>query len=237
MLDSIFSSLSGLNTASRKLQVSSNNLANVQTPGFKASRANIVDNQSGGARVAAVQRLNTSGSFIPTNNPLDVAIQGNGFLQVTLGTGGTGFTRAGSLKIDSNGRLVNSNGNPILPQINIPGNADSISISSTGTVSASVNGQVQTLGQIQIATFQNPSGLSSLGNNVFGQSAASGAPIVSNPGAGGAGTIQSGFLETSNVDITEEMVQQIISGNSFKANANAIRAADEMVGTLLDIKT
>jgi len=236
MLDSIFSSLSGLNTASRKLQVSSNNLANVQTPGFKASRTNIVDNQSGGARVAAVQRLNTSGSFLPTGNALDVAIQGNGFLQVTLGTGGTGFTRAGSLKVDSTGRLVNSNGNPILPQINVPGGAESISISSTGTVSASVNGQVQTLGQIQLATFQNPSGLNSLGNNLFGQSAASGAPIVSNPGAGGAGTMQSGFLETSNVDITEEMVQQILAGNAFKANANAIRAADEMTGTILDIK-
>lgn len=236
MLDSIFSSLSGLNTASRKVQVSSNNLANVQTPGFKSSRANIVENQSGGSRVAAVQRLNTSGSFIPTGNPLDVAIQGNGFLQITLGTGGTGFTRAGTLKVDGSGRLVNANGNPILPQINVPGGAESISISSTGTVSASVNGQVQTLGQIQIATFQNPSGLSSLGNNLFGQSAASGAPIVSNPGAGGAGTIQSGFLETSNVDITEEMVQQILGANAFKANANAIRAADEMVGTILDIK-
>ena len=95
---------------------------------------------------------------------------------------------------------------------------------------------MQTLGQIQLATFQNPSGLSSLGNNVFGQTAASGAPVVSNPGAGGAGTVQSGFLETSNVDITEEIIQQILASNAFKANINAIRAADEMTGTLLDIK-
>ena len=237
MLDSIFSSLSGLNTASRKLQVSSNNLANIQTPGFKASRANIVSNQSGGARVASVQRLNTSGAFLPTGNALDVAIQGNGFFQITLGNGGTGFTRAGSFKVDSTGSLVTANGNPLLPQINIPGGASSVSISSTGTVSASVNGQVQTLGQIQLATFQNPSGLSSLGNNVFGQTAASGAPIVSNPGAGGAGTVQSGFLETSNVDITEEIIQQILASNAFKANINAIRAADEMTGTILDITT
>ncbi|CAI2719712.1 flagellar hook-basal body protein [Nitrospina watsonii] len=235
MLESLFSSLSGLNVASRKVQASANNLANLQTPGFKSSRVNIVDSPSGGARVSGVSRSGLQGPLVPTNNPLDIAVQGNGFLQVGLAGGGTGFTRSGSLKVDGGGRLVTADGNPLLPEISIPGGAQTIRIGPGGRVSALVNGQTQTLGQLQLAGFQNPAGLSALGNSLFGVSGSSGQPVAGNPGSNGLGTVQSGFLEVSNVDISEEMVQQIVASTQFRANANAIRAADDMTGSLLDI--
>jgi len=235
MLDSLFSSLSGLHTAGRKLQASANNLANIQTPGFKSSRVNIVDNASGGARVAGTQRSALQGPLVPTGNPLDVAVQGNGFFQVGLAGGGTAFTRSGNFKVDATGRLVTANGNPLLPEISIPGNAQNVSIGSDGRVTAVINGQTQTLGQVQLARFSNPGGLTALGNNLFGAAAESGQPIVGGPGTGGLGTVQSGHLELSNVDITEEMVQQILAAQQFRANINAIRTADEMTGNVLDI--
>ncbi|MCF8719178.1 flagellar hook-basal body protein [Nitrospina gracilis] len=235
MINSLFSSLSGLNAASRKLQASANNLANVQTPGFKSSHVTLADNASGGVRVSGVARTSLQGPLVPTNNPLDVAVQGNGFLQVALSGGGTGFTRLGALKIDGSGRLVTADGNPLIPEITIPGNAQVVSIGSDGSVSALVNGQTQTLGQLQLAGFQNPAGLNSIGNGLFTVSGSSGQPIIGSPGTNSLGTLQSGSLELSNVDITEEIVQQILASNQFRANASAIRAADDMAGTLLDI--
>jgi flagellar basal-body rod protein FlgG len=235
MIDSLFSSLSGLNTASRKLQVSANNLANIQTPGFKSSRVNIVDSKSGDAQVAGTQRSTLQGPLVPTHNPLDVALQGSGFFQVGLSGGGTGFTRSGSFKVDATGWLVTANGNALFPEISIPGNAQNVSIGSDGRVTALINGQMQTVGQIQLARFSNPGGLSALGNNLFGVTASSGQPIVGNPGTNGLGSVQSGSLELSNVDITEEMVQQILASLQFRANASAIRTVDELTGTILDI--
>ncbi|MGP0628969.1 flagellar hook-basal body protein [Nitrospina sp. 32_T5] len=235
MINSLFSSLSGLQTAGKNLQASANNLANVQTPGFKSSRVNIVDNASGGARVVGVTRSTSQGPLVPTSNPLDVAVLGNGFLQVTLGGGGTGFTRLGAIKTDGSGRLVTAEGHPLIPEITIPGNAQNVSIGSDGSVSARVNGQTQTLGQLQLAGFQNPAGLNALGNGLFTVSGSSGQPIVGSPGTNSLGTLQSGSLELSNVDITEEIVQQILASSQFRANASAIRAADDMTGTLLDI--
>lgn len=236
MLDSLFSSLSGLNTASRKLQASANNLANIQTPGFKSSRVNIADTRTGGAHVAGTQRSASQGPLVPTHNALDAAIQGNGFFQVSLPGGGTAFTRSGSFKVDNTGRLVTANGNPLLPEISVPGNAQNVSIGSDGRVTAVLNGQTQTLGQIQLARFSNPGGLTALGDNLFGASAASGQPIVGSPGTNGIGTVLSGHLELSNVDITEEIVQQILAGIQFRANAGVLRTADDLTGTILDIR-
>ncbi len=236
MIDAFFSALSGLRTASRQLQSSANNIANLQTPGFKKSTVHLGDVATGGTRVIGSSRSSSSGPLISTSSPLDLAINGRGFLQVSLPGGGTGFTRAGSLRVDSAGRLVDANNNPLFPEITVPGNHQGLTISSTGQVSALVNGQSLTLGQIQLAGFNNPSGLTSLGGNLFAASAQSGQPLVGTPGSGGLGTLIPGAVELSNVDIAEEMVGQILSKTAFRANASVIRTADEMTGTLLDIK-
>ena len=237
MLGPAFSALSGLSNASKRLQNSANNLANVQTSGFKKSDVNSVDSKTGGTRVNSISKSNTQGGLIPTNNPLDLAIEGNGFFQVTNPNGGTSFTRSGSFNLNGAGEVVDSSGNALVPQINIPADNNGISVGSTGQVSAQTPGGLVVAGQIQLANFQNPEGLSAAGGNLLNESAASGAPVVGNPGEGGTGSVLSGFLEGSNVDIAEEMVDQIVAKAAFKANVNVIKANDEMIGSLLDIKS
>ena len=237
MLGPIFSALTGLKNASQRLQNSANNIANINTPGFKKSDVNSVDLQSGGSRVNAVSKSNTQGALIPTNNPLDLAIDGKGFFQVTNPNGGTSFTRSGSFKQDGAGNIVDASGNALVPAVNIPGNNTGISVDSSGQISTQVDGQPEVAGQIQLANFQNPSGLSAAGGNLLNESAASGAPDVGAPGEGGRGTVLSGFLEGSNVDITEEIVDQIVAKAAFKANINVIKTNDELLGTILDIKS
>jgi flagellar basal-body rod protein FlgG len=237
MFGPISSALTGLKNASQRLQNSANNVANINTPGFKKSDVNSVDLQSGGTRVNDISRSNTQGALIPTNNPLDLAIDGSGFFQVTNPNGGTSFTRSGSFKLDGGGNIVDSSGNALAPAVNVPGENTGVSVGANGQVSAQVGGQNQVVGQIELANFQNPSGLQAAGGNLLDDSAGSGAPVAGNPGAGGLGTIRSGFLEGSNVDITEEIVGQIISKVAFKANINVIKANDELLGTLLDIKS
>ena len=237
MLGPIFNALTGLKNASQRLQNSANNVANINTPGFKKSDVNSVDIQSGGTRVNDVSKSNTQGGLIPTNNPLDLAISGNGFFQVTNPNGGTSFTRSGSFKQDGAGNIVDASGNALTPAVNIPGNNTGISVGSSGQISAQVGGQNEVAGQIQLANFQNPSGLSAAGGNLLNESAASGAPVVGAPGEGGRGTVLSGFLEGSNVDITEEIVDQIVAKAEFKANINVIKTNDELLGTILDIKS
>lgn len=237
MLGPIFSALTGLKNASQRLQNSANNVANVNTPGFKKSDVNSVELQSGGTRVNDISKSNTQGALIPTNNPLDLAIDGNGFFQVTNPNGGTSFTRSGSFKQDNAGNIVDASGNALVPAVNIPGNNTGISVDANGQISSQVGGQTEVAGQLQLANFQNPSGLQAAGGNLLNESAASGAPVVGAPGAGGLGTVRSGFLEGSNVDITEEIVDQIVSKVAFKANVNVIKANDELIGTILDIKS
>ncbi len=236
MINGLSNALSGLKTASKKLANSANNVANVRTPGFKASRADSVSIESGGSKVSSISRSNTQGSVIPTSNPLDLAIAGNGLFQITNSGGGTSFTRGGSFKTDGNGRLTSSNGEPLTPEIQIPENATNISISQTGEVSAQIDGQSQNLGQIQLASFANPAGLTAEGNGSFNESASSGAAVTGNPGNGELGSVLSGFLEESNVDIASEVVGQIADVAAFKANAVVIKAIDEATGSILDIK-
>ena len=236
MLGPMFSALSGIKNASQRLQNSVNNVANVNTAGFKKSAVNSVDNKSGGTRVNDISRSNTQGSLIPTGSPLDLAIDGNGFFQVTNPNGGTSFTRSGSFKQDGAGNIVDASGNALLPAVNVPGNNTGISVDSNGQISSQVGGQPEVAGQLQLANFQNPSGLTAAGGNLFNESAASGAPVAGNPGAGGLGTVRSGFLEGSNVDITEEIVDQIVFKAALKANVNVIKANDELLGSILDIK-
>ncbi|MBT5633721.1 MAG: flagellar hook-basal body complex protein [Nitrospina sp.] len=237
MLGPIFNALTGLKNASQRLQNSANNVANINTPGFKKSDVNSAELKSGGSRISSVSKSNTQGGLIPTNNPLDLAISGNGFFQVTNPNGGTSFTRSGSFKQDGAGNIVDASGNALTPAVNIPGNNTGISVGSSGQISAQVGGQNEVAGQIQLANFQNPSGLSAAGGNLLNESAASGAPVVGAPGEGGRGTVLSGFLEGSNVDITEEIVDQIVAKAEFKANINVIKTNDELLGTILDIKS
>ena len=236
MIDAFFSALSGMRTASTRLANSANNTANVSTPGFKKSQVVASEVRSGGSQVQATVRSGAQGAIVQTGNPFDVAIAGAGFFQVARPSGGLAFTRAGRFSVDGTGRLVDANGNPLQPEIAVPGNVTGIGIGSDGQVTAQVNGVSQTLGQIQLARFNNPAGLTPLGNNQFAASSASGQPLVGTPGTGGLGQLVPGAFETSNVDITEEAVQQILAKTAFRANANVIRAADEMTGSLLDIK-
>ncbi len=237
MLESFFNALSGLRTSSRRMQTSAHNVANVQTPGFKSGRVTVAEVATGGARVEGILRTDTPGAILPTLNPLDLAIDGAGFFQVRLDGGGLGFTRAGALHTDNAGRLVTSSGNPLVPEITVPGNATGVFADSSGVVSAHIGGQTQTLGQIQLATFAQPGGLTALGGNRFAESAASGPPLAGTPGTGGIGRIVPGGLETSNVDLAREVIDQILAKQAFRANANVIRTADQMLGTLLDIQS
>lgn len=236
MLDAFSSALSGLRTSSARLQTSANNISNLQTPGFKASRAVISDVQSGGSKLQGTKASLNSGSIVQTGNPFNAAISGNGFFQVTTPSGGAAFTRAGNFSVDSSGRLVDAGGNVVRPEISIPGGISAFNIGRDGQVTAQVGGTTQTLGRISLANFNNPGGLTPLGSNLFAQSGESGQAVLGAPGTGGLGQLVSGAIETSNVDIAEEAVDQILATNAFRANANVIRAADEMTGTVLDIK-
>ena len=237
MITGMFNALSGLRTSSQKLQNSANNLANVQTSGFKKNSVTISEVKSGGSQLTSTTRVNIQGSILPTGNPTDLAIDGAGFFQVALPNGSVGFTRAGQVTTNAAGNMATADGNEIIPSINIPGNSTGVSVDSSGRVVAMVNGNAQVMGQIQLANFNNPAGLSADGNNILTESHVSGAPILSNPGEGGNGTIISGSLEMSNVDIAEEMVGQITFQAAFTANAKVIMTADEVIGTILDIKS
>lgn len=236
MFDALSNALSGLNVAARKLANTANNVANVQTPGFKAGSVETTEMAGGGTNVSSISKSNTGGSIITTSNPIDVAINGNGFLQVTLPNGGTGYTRAGNLKIDGGGRLVTTEGNPLAPEITVPGGSTELAIGTGGEVSARVGGNRVPLGQIQLANFNNPSGLQAVGGNLFLQTSASGAPIPGNPGTGQVGELIPGAVEGSNVDIPTEMVDQVVTKLAFKANINVIKTTDEMMGAILNIK-
>lgn len=236
MLNALSNALSGLKTFSRKLQSGANNIANVSTPGFKASRVDSTSIRSGGVTASATSRSQSQGSIETTGNALDLAISGKGFFQVGLANGGTGFTRGGNFKVNQTGTLVTSDGNPVVPAVALPGNRQGLSIGATGEVSAQVGGEPVNAGQLQLASFGNPQGLSAAGGNLLLETNASGPPTLGNPGADGFGTVISGAVETSNVDLVGEMADQIVTKNAFKANVNVIKAADEMTGTILDIK-
>jgi flagellar basal-body rod protein FlgG len=231
-----------------------NNLANVNTAGFKKSRVDFEDMvyqqiraagsatsqeaeaalglESGlGTRAVATVRNFAVGNLRTTNSPLDLAIEGNGFFQLSLPGGETGYTRAGSLHLNAEGQIVTADGFALEPQISVPSNANSITISKDGIVSVSLPGQSapQQLGTIELAMFQNPAGLEARGGNTFVATSASGDPVTGVPGTDGMGMIAQGFLEDSNVSVVEEMVQMILGQRAYEANSRVIRAADEML--------
>ncbi|AQA18084.1 flagellar basal-body rod protein FlgG [Halioglobus japonicus] len=260
MINSLWTSRTGLEAQQVQMDVIANNLANVSTNGFKRSRAVFEDllyqtvRQPGadatsqdtipsglqlgtGVRPVATERLHTQGSLQETGNSRDLAINGKGFFQVLMADGNTAFTRDGSFQVDENGQLVTASGYPIEPAILIPENALSLSISQDGIVSVVTPGNVNSnqVGQLSIATFVNPAGLQAIGENLFVETTASGTPTESNPGLDGAGRIYQGFVETSNVNVVEEMVSMIQTQRAYEINSKAVQTSDEMLARLTQL--
>ena len=247
----------GMRALSTALDVIANNIANVNTVGFKRSRVNFEDlfyqeiRTSGseaeaggtvpspvqvglGVRVASTQRMFSQGSLEETKRQLDLAIEGAGFFQVQLPDdvgSGIGYTRAGNFARDQEGRLVTMNGRLVIPPITIPADAEAIAISDDGVVSVRQTGQTELteVGTIELALFPNPEGLKTIGENLFVETHASGPPTTGQPGTGGLGFIQQGFLETSNVEVVKELVGLIENQRAFELNGQSIKTADEML--------
>jgi flagellar basal-body rod protein FlgG len=261
MIRALFTAATGMQSQQLNVDVIAHNLANVNTTGFKRSRADFQDllyqtlRQAGasssnqteiptgiqiglGSRTAAVQRLALQGDFQQTQNQLDVAIDGDGFFQILRPNGDVAYTRAGAFKLDSQGRVVNSDGFPVEPEITIPSDATGITIGSDGIVSVMQPGNVTTqqVGQIRLINFANPAGLSGSGRNLFLATTASGDPIEGVPGSDGLGALSQGFLEISNVSVVEEMVNLITAQRAYEINSRAIQAADEMLQTSTNIR-
>lgn len=254
MMRALWSAASGMKTQQDNMDVVAHNLANVNTYGNKKVRAEFHDllyqtlrpagAESGadsqyptglqiglGDRLAATQRIFTQGNLQTTGNPTDIAIEGEGFFRIEMPDGTIAYTRDGSFKLDSNRRLVTTDGYPEADNIALDQDAssDSITISQSGIVSNVVNGQVNQVGQITIARFVNPAGLTSIGHNLFMESAASGPPLEGNPGDDGAGTILQSVLEMSNVQVVEEMVNMIVAQRAYESDARAITTSDSML--------
>ncbi|KPK32028.1 MAG: flagellar basal-body rod protein FlgG [Nitrospira bacterium SG8_35_1] len=254
MQSSLFIGATGMEAQRVNIDVISNNLANVNTSGFKRSRADFQElmyqtNQAAGSETAAgtevptgiqiglgvepasVQKIFQQGGLTLTDNPLDLAIEGDGFFQILLPDGETGYTRAGNFKLDSEGQIVNSEGNPMEPSITIPSNTLSITITSDGTVSALEAGNLTptTVGQIELARFTNPGGLQAMGKNIFMPSGSSGSITTATPGSDGLGSVNQGFVEMSNVNIVEEMVNMIVSQRAYELNSKVVQTSDQML--------
>jgi flagellar basal-body rod protein FlgG len=247
-------SKTGVQAQDAKLQAIANNLANVNTAGFKRDRVVFedlfyqVDQQPGaqrdsdtlapsgvqlgnGTRVVGTQKVFTTGSIQTTSQSLDVAITGGGFLQVQRPNGETAYTRAGQLQVNAQGRLVNAQGLPLLPEITVPANATAVTIGENGLVTATVNGSTTPteLGQITLVSFINPTGLLALGDNLYQETAASGTPNEGRPGEGALGKLKQGALEGSNVQVVEEMVEMIAAQRTYEMNTKVLSAADNMM--------
>lgn len=236
ILNGINSALSGLRAFSKKINNSAHNIANINTTGFKKKVLPLQETKTGGVQAASSLSVGTQGPIITTNDPLNIAIDGKGFLRVRLSDGSTAFTRNGNLKTDSNGRIVTSAGDPIVPEVLISVSATGLSISASGEISAFISGQTQVLGQLELSSFQSPDGLEPIGNNLLSISNASGSEVRGIPGTSGFGTILQGNLESSNVDIVDESVNLITSSVGFKAAIKTIQAQDEILGTIINIK-
>jgi flagellar basal-body rod protein FlgG len=243
-LDNIANNLSNSSTAgfyARRLQFSDLVYQNVIMPGAAATQQTTIAAglQVGlGTMPAASEVMQTQGNFSSTGNPLDMAIQGLGFFQVTLPDGQIAYTRAGTFHLDAQGNIVTANGNQLQPSITIPANATTVTIGSDGTISVTESGQTaaQQVGSIQLAMFQNPGGLNSVGNNLYLATTASGDPIVGAPGASeGMGTIQQGMLEQSNVDIVQEFVNLIVAQRAYESNSRVVTSADQMLQSLANL--
>ncbi len=257
MIRSLWIAKTGLDAQQTQLDVISNNLANVGTAGFKRSRAVFEDllyqtmRQPGaqssqqtqlpsglqigtGVRPVAVEKIFTQGNLQQTGSNLDVAVNGAGFFQVQLPDGSTAYTRDGSLHLDAQGQLVTSSGYPLQPAITIPANAQTITIARDGTVTVTQPGQATPtqVGALQLANFINAAGLQSQGENLYVETAASGTPTTNTPGTNGLGTLSQGYVETSNVNVVEELVNMIQTQRAYEINSKAVQTSDQMLQRL-----
>lgn len=260
MIRSLWIAKTGLDAQQMQMDVIANNLANVSTSGFKRSRAVFEDmlyqtlRQPGaqssqqtqlpsglqlgtGVRAVATERIFTQGNLQQTSNSKDVAIQGDGFFQVLLPDGTAAYTRDGSFQSDNQGQLVTSSGYVIQPAISIPANAQSITVARDGTISVTVPGTSQPtqIGSLQLTTFVNPAGLESKGENLYVETGASGSPNTNTPGTNGAGLLLQGYVETSNVNVVEEMVNMIQTQRAYEINSKAITTSDQMLQRLTQL--
>jgi flagellar basal-body rod protein FlgG len=255
MIRALYTAATGLNAQQLVVDNTSNNLANVNTTGFKKGQADfqdliyVTEKQPGaeaaqglqvptglqigsGVRVAGITKVFSQGSTVNTGNQFDVAVDGQGFFQVTLPNGEIRYTRDGSLRLNAVGNLVTADGFLITPQITIPPDALSTSIGADGTISvitAGANGASTILGQLTLVRFPNPAGLSAEGRNLFSETASSGPPIIATPGLNGTGLVRQNFLERSNVDVVTELVGLILAQRAYEFNTRAIRTADNML--------
>ena len=257
MISSLWIAKTGLDAQQTNMDVIANNLANVSTNGFKRQRAVFEDlmyqvlRQPGsqtssttnhptglqvgtGAAPVGVDRMFAQGNMTRTENNLDMAINGKGFFRIQMPDGTIGYTRDGAFKLNDQGQIVNSSGYLMDPQITVPANATGISISKSGAVEVNLPGQAQTtnLGNIQISSFINPQGLESIGGNLFLETTASGAPTDGDPGNDGLGQVSQGFIEASNVNVTEELVNLITAQRAYEINSRAVKTSDEMLQRL-----
>jgi flagellar basal-body rod protein FlgG len=257
MTPALWAAKTGLDAQDTRMAVISNNIANVNTTGFKQSRGVFQDlmyqnvHQVGaqstqdtqlpsgmylgtGVRVVATEKVYTQGSLTSTSNALDIAIQGNGFFQVLMPDGTIAYTRDGTFQLNSQGQMVTSSGNQLQPPITIPSNATSVTIGADGTVGALVPGSATptTIGQVQLVSFVNTAGLEPRGQNLMTESAASGAPQVGTPGLNGLGTLLQGNLEGSNVNVVQELVSMIETQRAYEMNSKSIETTNQMLNYL-----
>jgi flagellar basal-body rod protein FlgG len=256
MIRSLWTGTTGMHAQQLNIDVIANNLANVSTTGFKKSNTDFQDllyqtmkvpgsqtssdteSPTGiliglGVKPAAVTKIFTQGDLILTENELDIAIEGDGFLQVEIPNGDTTYTRAGALKRDSNGRLTTSDGYPIIPEITIPDSARDITISATGLVSAVLGDDTESteIGQLELAGFTNNAGLAALGQNLYKETSASGTSQIGLPGEDGYGRLLQTYLEGSNVNIVEELANMITTQRAYEINSKVVQTSDEMMQT------
>ena len=253
----------GMAAQQMNIEVIANNIANLSTSGFKESRVEFQDllyqnmrsvgsasSDTGtilpsglqvglGVRPAATYRINNQGTLNLTSNPLDLAINGQGFFQVQMPDGTSSYTRAGSLQLNATGQIVTPDGYLILPSITVPSTALSLTVNGSGQITASIAGQSaqQTLGQLQLANFINPAGLDALGNNMYKETAASGTPTTGNPQSTNFGSIVQGSLEQSNVDVVSEVTNLISAQRAYEMNSKVINTADQMLNTSNQMKS
>lgn len=253
MMGALWTAATGMRAQQTNIDITSNNLANANTLGFKKVRAEFKDlmyrtarqagtpMQSGtqmpvgtqvgmGVHNSATARIFSQGDFQQTENPFDWVIEGEGFFQIQRPDGQMAFTRDGSFKIDGNGQIVTNEGLLLVPQITIPQGATDPSITSEGVITVQIGNNITTVGQISLARFINPAGLTAIGRNLYMPTPASGNPIIANPNVEGLGTIAQGYIEMSNVKVVEEMINLIIAQRAYEANSKSVQTSDEMLG-------
>ena len=260
MIRSLWIAKTGLDAQQTNMDVIANNLANVSTNGFKRQRAVFEDllyqtlRQPGaqsseqttlpsglqigtGVRPVATERLHSQGNLSQTNNSKDIAIKGEGFFQVQMPDGTNAYTRDGSFQVDQNGQLVTAGGFQVQPAITIPANALSMTVGRDGIVSVPLQGQTATqqVGQLTLTTFINNSGLESVGENLYQETASSGAPNETTPGLNGGGLLYQGYVETSNVNVAEELVNMIQTQRAYEINSKAVSTSDQMLQKLAQL--